>query len=71
MPRQVINIEFRNVVEGNYEVTLDVPQSVLDSGDLDSWVEENVKNLEQRALANGDIESEEFSVTNVYDLGEG
>ena len=70
MPLQIINIEFRNVVEGNYELTVDVPQSVLDSGDLLTWVEKNVENLADRSLANGDMTSEEFEVTEVGDLGE-
>lgn len=70
MPIQVINVEFRNVVEGNYELTVDVPQSVLDNGELLTWVEQNVKNLGDRALSNGDMTSEEFEITEVGDLGE-
>lgn len=70
MPLQTVNVSFRQVLEGNYDVTVDIPQSVLDSGDLLTWVEGNVKNLEDRALANGDITSEEFEVTEVSDLGE-
>lgn len=71
MPVVTLNINFTQTLEGKYEIDVDIPQDVLDGdGDLIDWVEEHVENLESKALANGDIESEEFEITEIEDLGE-
>jgi hypothetical protein len=42
MPNVKLEIAYTRIVEGAVEVEADVPEDVLDGGDLTEWVEGNI-----------------------------